>query len=332
MAQLTVNIEAIETNVALVTGSFTGGDDSYSYSRFLRIDIDGWGSTDVYSDQQSGGYNTFNSAIGFFEPGTTYTWTATLYYRTTGGWAASNYTASGSFKTPGVFYGRIIFAELSSTGAQNILDDLPIQYKEQILTLDLSRYAPSKDGYSFKGWATSPGSTTVSYAPNSQLTITLSKTPPGPTVTLWAVWATIKPTIISAELSDDGKYVYLYITPGDRIQGKTCYVEGGIYNWDISSNAIQTIDLGRQAFGTTTKSYALTAPTDAGLYEIGIMFTDGESTVYDSASASFTVGSSGAVRIFTGTTNPVKATPYIWNGGWKKAVPYVWNNGWKKGT
>ena len=39
----------------------------------------------------------------------------------------------------------------------------------------------------------------------------------------------------------------------------------------------------------------------------------------------------GGVRIWTGSKF-VNATPYIWNGSWKKAAPYVWNGSWKKGV
>ena len=75
------------------------------------MSIDGYGSFDVYSIESNGGENTFADLDNYgnvvpykitdLSPGTTYSWTATLYYRAPGGWNASTYTDSGSFVTNG---------------------------------------------------------------------------------------------------------------------------------------------------------------------------------------------------------------------------------------
>lgn len=101
MARFSVSIESTGNTTAELYGTFSGGDNSYSYQRYIRVSIDGYGSFDVYSDETSGGENTFTDSITDLSPGTTYSWTATLYVRVPGGWDATSYTDSGAFTTQG---------------------------------------------------------------------------------------------------------------------------------------------------------------------------------------------------------------------------------------
>ena len=111
MARLSVSIEATGNTTAELYGSFSGGASDYSYQRYIRVSIDGYGSFDVYSIESNGGENTFADLDNYgnvvpyeitdLSPGTTYSWTATLYYRAPGGWEASTYTDSGAFTTQG---------------------------------------------------------------------------------------------------------------------------------------------------------------------------------------------------------------------------------------
>lgn len=111
MASLSVSISSTGNTTAELYGTFTGGQSSYAYQRYIRVTINGFGSFDVYSIETSGGENTFAVlddrgnvvpySITGLSPGTTYTWSATLYYRVTGGWDASTYSDSGSFVTNG---------------------------------------------------------------------------------------------------------------------------------------------------------------------------------------------------------------------------------------
>ena len=111
MARFSVSIESTGNTTAELYGSFSGGASDYSYQRYIRVSIDGYGSFDVYSIESNGGENTFADLDNYgnvvphkitgLSPGTTYSWTATLYYRVPGGWQASTYTDSGSFVTNG---------------------------------------------------------------------------------------------------------------------------------------------------------------------------------------------------------------------------------------
>lgn len=107
MASLSVSISSTGNTTAELYGTFTGGQSSYAYQRYIRVSIDGYGSFDVYSAEDSGGENTFAHSISGLSPGTTYSWSATLYYRVTGGWDASTYTDNGSFVTNGSGGGSI---------------------------------------------------------------------------------------------------------------------------------------------------------------------------------------------------------------------------------
>lgn len=99
MASLDVSINSTGNTTAELAGSFTGGASDYSYQRFIRVTIDGYGYFDVYSAEYSGGENTFSYSITGLSPATTYSWEARLYVRVTGGWSASDYIDSGAFTT-----------------------------------------------------------------------------------------------------------------------------------------------------------------------------------------------------------------------------------------
>lgn len=111
MARLSVSISSTGNTTAELYGSFSGGASDYSYQRYIEVTINGFGSFKVYSIEDSGGDNTFADldsrgnvipySITGLSPGTTYTWSATLYYRAPGGWSASTYSDSGSFVTDG---------------------------------------------------------------------------------------------------------------------------------------------------------------------------------------------------------------------------------------
>lgn len=112
MASLSVSISSTGNTTAELYGSFSGGASDYSYQRYIRVTINGFGSFDVYSAEYSGGENTFTKSISGLSPGTTYTWSATLYYRVPGGWSASTYSDSGSFVTDGSGGGSVSNAYL----------------------------------------------------------------------------------------------------------------------------------------------------------------------------------------------------------------------------
>lgn len=99
MARLSVSISSTGNTTAELYGTFTGGSSDYAYQRFIRVSIDGYGYFDVYSAEYSGGENTFTYSISGLSPGTTYSWTAQLYVRVTGGWGSTSYTSSGTFAT-----------------------------------------------------------------------------------------------------------------------------------------------------------------------------------------------------------------------------------------
>lgn len=68
----------------------------------MDVAVSGVGTFSALSPETSGGENTFSLDITGLTPGTTYNWSASLYYKnTSGGWvtAGSQYDKSGSFTT-----------------------------------------------------------------------------------------------------------------------------------------------------------------------------------------------------------------------------------------
>jgi hypothetical protein len=68
----------------------------------MNVTVSGVGTFSALSPETSGGENTFSLDITGLTPGTTYNWSASLYYKhTSGGWvtAGSQYDKSGSFTT-----------------------------------------------------------------------------------------------------------------------------------------------------------------------------------------------------------------------------------------
>lgn len=104
MATFTVEITPDSSNgtIAHAVGKFSGGSSSYKGQRRMDVAVSGVGTFSALSPETSGGENTFSLDITGLTPGTTYNWSASLYYKnTSGGWvtAGSQYDKSGSFTT-----------------------------------------------------------------------------------------------------------------------------------------------------------------------------------------------------------------------------------------
>lgn len=104
MATFTVEITPDSSNgtIAHAVGKFSRGSSSYKGQRRMDVAVSGVGTFSALSPETSGGENTFSLDITGLTPGTTYNWSASLYYKnTSGGWvtAGSQYDKSGSFTT-----------------------------------------------------------------------------------------------------------------------------------------------------------------------------------------------------------------------------------------
>lgn len=104
MATFTVEITPDSSNgtIAHAVGKFSGGSSSYKGQRRMDVTVSGVGTFSALSPETSGGENTFSLDITGLTPGTTYNWSASLYYKnTSGGWvtAGSQYDRTGSFTT-----------------------------------------------------------------------------------------------------------------------------------------------------------------------------------------------------------------------------------------
>lgn len=104
MATFTVEITPDYSNgtIAHAVGKFSGGSSSYKGQRRMDVTVSGVGTFSALSPETSGGENTFSLDITGLTPGTTYNWSASLYYKnTSGSWvtAGTQYDKSGSFTT-----------------------------------------------------------------------------------------------------------------------------------------------------------------------------------------------------------------------------------------
>lgn len=104
MATFTVEITPDSSNgtIAHAVGKFSGGSSSYKGQRRMDVAVSGVGTFSALSPETSGGENTFSLDITGLTPGTTYNWSASLYYKnTSGGWvtAGSQYDKTGSLTT-----------------------------------------------------------------------------------------------------------------------------------------------------------------------------------------------------------------------------------------
>lgn len=88
--------------IAHAVGKFSGGVSSYKGQRRMNVTVSSVGTFSALSPETSGGENTFSLYITGLMPGTTYNWSASLYYKNTSeGWVTigSQYDRSGSFTT-----------------------------------------------------------------------------------------------------------------------------------------------------------------------------------------------------------------------------------------
>lgn len=121
--------------------------------------------------------------------------------------AGANYTANASVTLYAVWSAGSYTVTYNSNGGTGAPAS---QTKTHGTALTLSSTKPTMTNHTFKGWGTSPSSTTVAYAPGASYTANAS-------ITLYAIWelSYIKPTITNlvvercnsaGTISDSGKY------------------------------------------------------------------------------------------------------------------------------
>ena len=123
------------------------------------------------------------------------------------------------------------------------------QTKTYGVTLTLSSTKPTRTNYTFKGWGTSSGSTTVAYAAGGSYTANAS-------VTLYAIWELnyTKPKITSVNIDR--------CTSDGTLDDEGTYAKVG-FTWSIDSTAtLSSITIGYKASGST--SYTNVSVTASG--------------------------------------------------------------------
>lgn len=218
--RVTITPDSNDGTIAHLSAVFSGGSESYSYARQLRVTVLGNTTYTLNSAETSGGYNTWSATITGLEPNVTYSWSAEVYYRTTGGWANSGYRDNGTFTTAPpaaqTYYAYISFNANGGSGAPST------QYGSETnntgyVTFYLPSTRPSKTGYTFAGWSlNSDGSGTV-YSPGGKIILWSGTTSsPGQGYTLYAVW--VEDTTGRVWLSQGGAFGQgiLYCSDGSK--------------------------------------------------------------------------------------------------------------------
>lgn len=108
MATFTVSASSSSPTSVTFTARFTGGDSSYSYHRYIKIQLSGpsYGRQikDIESTESSGATSSFNYTVTGLNQNTTYTYTITLGYMTPNGIVYSTdqeYIKTGTVTTQG---------------------------------------------------------------------------------------------------------------------------------------------------------------------------------------------------------------------------------------
>lgn len=194
MATLSVTItpDSNDGTRAYLSGTFSGGSEDYSYARRLQVTILGDNTYTIDSAQTSGGYNTWSLVITGLDPGVTYAWSADMLYRTTGGWAFSEYRDNGTFTTAPppakTYYAYVTFNANGGNGAPST------QYGSETnntgyVRIYLPSTQPSRYGYTFAGWSLNPDGSGTLYSPGGSIVLYSGTTSsPGQGYTLYAVW------------------------------------------------------------------------------------------------------------------------------------------------
>ena len=152
----------------------------------------------------------------------------------------------------------------------------PTQTKEYGTPISIKDFVPERDGYIFKGWATSSAATTPEYVMGDKFTLEKS-------VTLYAVWQKI--TLVSIKTNNPQKLVYYmgeYLdTSGLRLRleysdGSTSVIDNGysVSGFDSSVEGRKNVTV---SYGGKTDSFeVMVIPSSVSLSEKSITLNLGE--------------------------------------------------------
>ena len=253
----------------------------------------------------------------------------TVYYQYTHtctvGYSASATTVQIRLEVTGTptvtYYANLSFNANGGSGAPSTVYGSSMDGTGYV-QMSIPYTTPTRSGYTFVGWSMyADGSGTIRY-PGGTYTGYGSTSYPGPNHTLYAVW----------QKKDTTYYAYLaYNANGGSGAPSTHLVSGTTqtFNAQISST-VPVRD------GYTFAGWWLYNIEDYGTYPAGgqVPITgtadSPNSTPHTLYAQWKKKGSSGAARIGPNFNN--RYVPYVFYGGeFRKATPHVWNGGWKKG-
>ncbi|OLA34198.1 MAG: hypothetical protein BHW38_04710 [Firmicutes bacterium CAG:321_26_22] len=192
------------------------------------------------------------------------------------------------------------------------------QTKTKDVSLTLNSGVPSKDGYTFKGWATTSSATTATYQPGGSYTTNKS-------ITLYAVWS-------------QNKVIVRFNTNSGTLASSTTY-NGTTYTWTASGGTVSrkvgsgtaTSDFFTINYGSQTGSDGLPDRSDTSTY---LKITrSGYTTIADSAwvcksgcTTSGKVFASGTVYNASDFCNASSANCTVeLNANWQKVHTITYN-------
>lgn len=289
------------------TDSFNtyGFDDGTTVSLEGFTLASGYGYPVTVTNMSTGGVYTYTSA-------STAKWTFNSNYGTV---SSSGYWIEAT-PTTKTYYLRLNFDANGGIGAPSAVTG-QVTNDTGYVTVTIPYTEPTRDGYTFVGWAANTSGTGTIRYPGGTYT-GYGNTGSYANHYLYAVWqkASYSVTVV-------------YDANGGSGAPSSHTVSGDSSSLTVTLSSVKPTRSGYIFAGWATSATATTATYAAGQV-LGSVYatTSGHTwTLY----AVWTKEATGSVYIGNGLGFS-KATPYIWNNGWKKAVPYVWNNGWKKGT
>lgn len=331
-----VSIAESGSTTAKLSGSFFSGydnndqDATYLYPRYLRVVIAGVGTVDIQSKESSGHNNNFSYEFTGLAPGTTYSWTCTLYYQSSGGLAPSSYSTSGSFKTDGQLYHAYMTFDTTTNGGSGYYpatQGSSTTYGGKA-SFSMPSTSPGKTGWSFKCWrVTADGTTyTVSSGGSIQLPCYDTSTP-GTHYTAVAVWqATFYGKLSFSANGGSG-------APPSSTGNKVAESSGEMYTFTMPQTVPQRSGFEFQYWqvtvGSTTHNKLPSTADSTVTISVPLYSTDKDSPTTYTMYAIWKELEGSVLMYYGGQWS--RAVPYVYyDNEWKRAVPYVYRDGWKQ--
>lgn len=244
----------------------------------------------------------------------------TVQYNNSGQGGGGSWIGPVEFTTTAAAVTYYVTLNFNANGGSGAPAPKTYQWTSSSIPVTLPSTIPTRNGYTFLGWATSPTATVEQYVAGGYYSNWWGSTDSGYSQTLYAVWKQSSYSVTVVYNANGGTGA----PSSHKVSGSSNYLT-------VTLSSTKPTRRGYVFQGWTDNEGSSIAEWQAGSIIANVYASPSSENYQWILYAVWAEESTGGVHIDTGT-GFAHATAYVWDGSWQKITPYIWDGSWKVAT